>query len=292
MKTFYAAILAMLLLAIPAKGGVIYNPVRHTGADAIDPAGSQQITANQLGGGATQAILEARSDFGVVQDWAGFTAWGGNSANTNILAFSDIRPDVEFRVNNLSGTVFSEYGEAFNTAATHATSGTSSIRTGFVPGVVTSTNTFTMSFGTFDGTNFFYDQAVEAVGFTLNNINGGTNSATDTTRYRVDFQNAAGDSLFISAWVDVNTMPRDTADNRPNIFFAHMVDPNTPLEDWIARVVVREERRGAANGGNQMAFDDFGFTATLVPEPSSLLLFITVGTAAVVWCVRRRVSKR
>ena len=287
-------LIALLGWIAPAEGGVITDPTVFTGPDAIDPAGSETVTDNELGGAASQATLEARPDFGAVHDWVGFTGWNQNPANTNVLNFTNsTRPDVEFRIDNISGTTIqNNYGaNRSSTTGNWQTSGESHIslsQGGAEP--FTGTHTVTISFGDYSSGSFVNNQAVEAAGFTISNINGGTNTS-NSTRYQADFQNAAGDTLFLSDWVDDFSHQGDSVDGRPNVFFAHSTLPGALLEDRIARIILTEERRGGQGSANLMGFDDLGFTdefiaTAVIPEPSTLLLLTPLAALLLVW--RRR----
>lgn len=252
---------------------VIHDRTLHSGKRAIDPLGSQEITVRQFGGIASQDRLESRQDFGVVQDWSGFSGWNFHESQTNILVFDGKRPDVEFRVRKLQGDDLNAGFGSECIGSDWATSGDSSLRLGFVgKQLINSTHQVVITFGSYREGKFSNDRAVEGSCFTINNINGGSPRSNDTTRYRAEFFGLDGKTLYCSEWIDVASPKGGDLDKspRPNALFAYLAkNQNLPTE-WISQIVITEERRGGSGSGNQMGFDDFGFTS------SSQLMDLTV----------------
>jgi hypothetical protein len=189
-----------------AAAAVVADPTLASGFEAVDPPGSEEVDLLVVESGAdtTPRRIEQRYSFAVLQDWDGFSGWNQVNGASNVLSFSDpTTPDVKFEVNNVSGSLAPNPFGSELPSANHATSGASAYElTAFTGDTTpfTGTHAVTMTFGTYDaGSDTFTDDvAVEAASFTLNNINGGV-PATGLTRYRAEFFNAAGHSLYTSA---------------------------------------------------------------------------------------------
>jgi len=236
------AALGLIFSATTASGATITDPTLASGSGAINPNNLSLDAGDQPGDSTPMATLEARSDFRVLQDYAGFTSTGGAN-NPNIVNFVDSAiPDIRF---DYTGGPNSEGEERTDTTTS---SGNSSMR-------LQGEAVLLITFGTYDSgsSTFTADRTSDAASFMFNGwrfAGGGEITLT------VDYLDSQGDTI-----KSQSVTQTATADGPPrNTYFA-----------WEAPSIaaVSFTRTGDFKS-NIHAFDDFGFT--IIPEPGSLAL--------------------
>jgi len=240
-------ILACAVTAVSASGAVVTDPTLTSGANAIDPAGSVAVT--YTASTVTQADLESIPSFAAIQGWGGFTD------QSNIVTFTDTTlPAIRFTP---SGTFNTATGTGVSTSASYATSGTSFDK--LQVGASGSTVTYTIDFGTYDGSSFVAGAAsVRAVGFCITNYDTAGDTVTAT------FRNAAGAVLSTQTATEADVTTSGAA------FFGLDTGSTVAAADAISSVAIAYTQ-GTAN--DAIGLDDFGFTPTVpVPEPAALAL--------------------
>ncbi len=239
-----------------------------TGANAIDPAGSE--TVDQSVGTITAAALEARPDFvGALQDLGvGFD--GGNTGTfINFISFTDttladIRITVTASGNNPSSVNINDQSRV--------TSGSNGLRQ-------VSAGTIRFDFGEFDGTTFTLGKVVDAVGFTIGNLRS-------TMTFDVQFLDAGGTALTPTQTIATPTAEAVTPGSGGSAssdgiegYFSYASDGT--FANGIASVLIT--RTGGSNISSST--DDFGFTSA-IPEPTTVAMLL--GGLGTLLLLRRR----
>jgi len=232
------AALGLIFSASTAFGAVITDPTLASGSGAINPNGLSLDAGDQPADSTSMATLEGRSDFRVLQDYAGFT-----NTSENIVSFTDPdTPDIRFSYITGSGQ------DGREETGVPTSSGTSAMRLQ-VEGEVL------IEFGTYDSgsSTFTADRTSDAVSFMFNQWRfrgGGTITLT------ADYLDSQGDT--IKSQSVIQTSPKDGPPR--NTYFA-----------WEAPSIAAVSfTRSGDIKSNINTFDDFGFT--IVPEPGSLAL--------------------
>ncbi len=242
-----------------AQGAVIADPTLASGPNAIDPAGAEtldQTPATTSDGlavtAATEASLEARNDFRVVQNFTGF----GNTTNT--IHFTDpTLPDIRFTREQVSATP-NDFGEATSSDGFNTSAG-AAIRLRNNSGG-NKTTRVRFDFGSYDAGSDTWDgsvNAISAASINLINLSPGMVSAA-ASFYAEDGTLISQQTL--TAGTDADTPGSGATDG----LFALEVDGSTPLISYFdVRIVY-------PGGIKTVGLDDLGFTA--IPEPASLAL--------------------
>jgi len=236
------AALGLIFSASTAFGAVITDPTLASGSNAINPNGLSLDAGDQPGDSTSMATLEARSDFRVLQDYAGFTSTGG-AKNPNIVSFTD--PDTpDIRFSYISGP--NSAGEELTSTPT--SSGSSAMR-------LQVEGELLIEFGTYDSGSktFTADRTSDAVSFMFNQwdfVNGG-----GTITLTAEYLDSQGDTI-------KSQIVTDTANPGP--------DRNTYFAWEAPSIAAVSFTRSGDVRSNLNTFDDFGFT--IIPEPGSLAL--------------------
>ena len=246
-----SAVALSLVFVATASAAVVTDPVLSFGSNAIDPlspdANAGVLDATVLiANAATKADLAAISNFGVVQDFAGFTGRSAQGAGAgvpavNYFSFTDPnRPDV--RISSLSGNGSGGAGDS-NASTSGATIGPPAGTTDQYLGsnVTNGGFTQTIEFGTYNtGDNTFAaDRAVSAAGFMITRIN---NVATNWTATFYDANDGILDTQTTGIVQNVNSVA---------VLFGRI---STSADIRRIRIVFQ----GAVN----TFMDDLGFTST------------------------------
>jgi len=237
------AALGLIFSANTAFGAVITDPTLASGSNAINPNGLSLAAGDQPGDSTPMTTLEARSDFRVLQDYAGFTKTGGDN-NPNIVSFTDPdTPDIRFSY------IDSPKNDGEETDTT-TSSGTSAMRLQVAGELL-------IEFGTYDSgsSTFTADRTSDAVSFMFNQwrfAGGGTITLT------ADYLDSQGGT--IKSQSVTQTSPQNVDGPTRNTYFA-----------WEAPSIAAVSlTRSGDIKSNINTFDDFGFT--IIPEPGSLAL--------------------
>lgn len=274
--------------------GTVTNPTLVQGSGAIDPSGSQDLTANNSStsrriyssSAASEATLEARSDFYVMQDWTGFS-------NNTLVSFTNPNtPDIRFTAANVSGVAATVSPQSNSNLAT---SGTNALSLGATdPTKATGTpkpatiNTFTLSFGTVGaGNTFTADRSADAVSLILTNVKGGNQNGDNSSKQQFEVVFYSGNTVLY----DTNTFGGYFNGTAPVMQF---LNTGNGLEVYIAysaggdpskqiTSVQITERRDPTNGLDQVGLDDFGFTfaSQAIPEPASAAMLLLPAAAMI-----------
>lgn len=259
------------------SASVLTDPTRFTGTDSIDPVGYAELNATATNADSKTSV-EAVSTFGVVQSFTGFT---GRSANTwdDFISFTDTAlPDIAFKTNSTL-TSTNDNGEA---GSGNATLGTSSDAYIFTRNNTNSGNTrswiYDIDFGSYNtGSGAFTTNvnSVSAAAFTLSDLGLDGLSAAQTAS--AIFFNDAGDTL--------STQTLTGSGSIVNGLFAHIATGGESIGS-----IRLTANFGAGSGSSQnFGFDDFGFTAAAIPEPSTYAMIFGI-LAVVAAAIRRRRS--
>ena len=250
---------ALFLGTASAHGAVLVDPVTFTGADAIDPAGAEELDFLATGAVASD-ILESRPDFLAVHDFAGF---GGGVGSSNYFSFTDgSLPDVRFTT-------------AVNSSAAGYSTGTSALNSSPGTSVYLGNGTmrYEIDFGSYDAVTSTFDASVNSVsaaGFALIRQ---ADPASGARTFTVEFRSDEGALLSTQTYTD--QLGGESGDD---VFFGYQAIAG----ESIGRITLRLASDGNTLGGNT-ALDDFGFTT--VPEPASMTLML--GGLVAVGCRRR-----
>lgn len=269
MKTQTARFLLSCLILTAATdlhAAVITDRSTVTGSAAIDPDGDQTIDTIAAAAGPTQATLEARSDFRVIQDFSGLDSYIGTPASAvNTLSFTGTTlPDIRLRIDTAYGdpSTSTTNSGSFNSQAVRTSpnggwnlraAGTGS---GDVRGII--------EFGTYDGSTFTLGGiGVEAVAFTQAGLR-------DVLHPTVQYYNTSGVLLHTQTQVSNNVDPQSVGGS------GSQTDPDGPgglqsidtfysyqatslaTDDLISYVVITKNQAGTANLDG--IIDDLGFT--------------------------------
>ncbi len=264
-----AAMLPAMGLSAAVHAAIIVDPALVTGANAIDPAGSETIDSrpgqNLTGGNRTaevnfitEANLEARSDFkGAIQSLG--TGMGGT---TNYIQFTTDASLADIRITSST------------TAADIANSGR--VTSGTAGFAQSAQGTVLFEFGDFDGTTFTLGKVVDAVGFTIGNVR-----FTNGSSFQVLFKNSLGNVVSTQNITGVDEGGTGSSGGIEG-FFSYAGDAT--LANGIASILVTR-----TGGGNiNTSIDDFGFTSAIstgIPEPAS---FALLGLGGLLMLGRRR----
>ncbi len=271
---FAALALPVFLTGIlPAHAVLIgTNPTLFTGPGAIDPVGQNQLDGVATGLNVTEATLEGRSDFFVINDF-GTTTDGQNSESHFILFDDSTVPDIRFTdlvAGKGNGQGQSGAGQQ-TSSATSFFVGTSQI------------NTFIIDFGLWGGagsdtitgnTDDIFDTAansVAAVGFAMVNMRSGHD-------YTFDFLDGSNNILSTASITGVDGDTTNSGNGGGQDFFVGHDAGAGPLISAI-RINVN------STGGGFTALDDLGFQTVPIPEPS---VFPLVGLSLFMGLTRRR----
>jgi hypothetical protein len=259
------AVMGISVGTVHAAVITITNPVRVTGADAIDPSESRNVGANNASGATSQAVIEALAGFGAIQEFGGFT---GNSTVADEYIFDNVAdttlPDLRITYTGLiaSGVV------AINNAS-FATSAESSMR---LPGNGHGAYGMSIQLGSWNGESLTSgaELGVAAFAFTLSGRYGQVNSVTFT------YYDALNNLLSTQVAPATNATGTGTA----AVYTGYQI---TPGQNAISRVEISISPISIESNG-LFGLDDIGFTP-MVPEPSALLL---AAGALPLWMRRKR----
>lgn len=251
---------AALALPVATHAAVLSDPTLYTGADAIDPAGSEGIDVSH--GNITESALEALPGFRAVQDFTGFTGATANNASvTNYISFTDsAQPDIRFTT---TGATAINNSGAHGTSPAQGTSGTSLI---ILDASTVAAMTMTITFGSYDAGVFTSAIGVSAAGFTLSNN-------ADAYAFSIVFRSTLGAALqTVSFNGDTDA---DAGGNHLDVFVGYQADSGSLIGS------VEITRTGSSfNTG----FDDLGFST--IPEPSTYAALL--GLAGLSFAAYRR----
>jgi hypothetical protein len=269
---FLPKTISQLISVFTISGGVasaatitINNPVRVTGANAIDPADARSVGNNNASGSTAQSVLEGLAGFGAIQDFSGFT---GNTTKSNEYIFNNVTdttlPDIRI---TYTGEITSGLVAISNPS--FSTSPDSSMR---LPGTGEGVYGMSIQLGSWSGTALTTgtDLGVAAFGFTLSGRYGQVNSVTFT------YYDALNNVLSTQLAPDTGVSGQSTA----AVYTGYQI---TSGQNAISRVEISVNPISTTSNG-LFGLDDIGFTA-MVPEPSALLL---AAGALPLCCLRRR----
>lgn len=278
MRTIIAAIFLLALPFSAARAAVVTNPVRVSGAGAIDPAGSQTVDFNGAGAGfASQATLEADPAFGAIQSFSGFVS--ATTPPQNYIDFTaGYIPDIAL---GMTGKFTTNSGASFNSASNISTSDTRGIR--FRINTTSTagsggTLTYTIDFGRYDVATGAFDGSVNSVdkaGFTISSFGSGHSLS-------VRFIAADGTVLSTQTATGTNT---DTIDGGTGaeVYFGH---DSTGVFDRLISLIQIDDTATDGSAASADYLDDLGFT--MVPEANGGTALIAMIIATILQRPARR----
>lgn len=255
---FALSLFTALAVQLPASAATIVTDlplVAGPNSAAIDPVGAEtwNLDATATTGAlASQAVLEARTDLWTMQGFAGFVGGGdytNNFTNVNL-------PDIRFLA---SGTVASGTGGTGNDTTGAGQNTSAGTAYNFAAGSSTGTLTLRIEFGTWNGSTFANDRAVDAVGFMVAGVR--TNNTVNVSMFN-------STNVLLGAF----TLAGNDSDSGEQQGREGYFGFESGLSNDIAYLIV--QKTATSNGSSAAGLDDFSFTA--VPEPSQTLL-LTVG---------------
>lgn len=219
----------------PAQATVITPTV----GSVVDPAGVETVDSI-ASSSATLAAFNAQGGLSVIQDWTG--ASGGSDIIN--LSGVDIRITTSFS---------SLYTDGRDTSATFQTSASAQN----FAWAGSNGQTITIEFGTWNGSSFTADQAVQSAGLTFLNFGGAYDTASDQT---IVYRDASLSTLSTQVFAGVSG---DTTTTGGSDFFSGYISGSQN----IASIQIAITR---SSGDSDIAIDDLAF---VVPEPSTYAIF-------------------
>jgi len=243
-ESWLRGVIEELLIAEPAPTPVIENPATVAGrGDVIDPSGTETVDQSF---GTPQETLEARSDLRVLQDFTDFTA---STTGDNTVRFIDgTLPDMQFQW--FGSFNINQAGDGVNDTR-FATSGSSHLRQ---RNSAAGTSTLTITFGTWDGTEFTGNQSVGAAGFTLSQV------YTDKSGI-VTFRDSTGTAIPGATFSYSGLSNVDASGNHRDIYFGWDSTAQSTAPIGSISITFTDSSSPYSSG-----LDDFAFT-TVTPGP-------------------------
>jgi hypothetical protein len=243
------------LIALMVGGSFAVNAavITPTLGTAVDPSGSEEVD-HLASGSATLAAFNAQTGLGVVQDWTGAT---GSSDIINLA-------DVDIRITTSFSSILTD-GRDTATNLQTSSGGQNFAWSG------TNGQTITIDFGTWNGTAFTADRAVQSAGLAFINFGGAYDTASDQTiTYRDSGASALSTQVFVGGLTDAQS-------SGGTEYFSGFISGSQNISS-IQIAITR------SSGSSDIAIDDLAFA---IPEPSTFALFGLAGVAALVGLRRR-----
>jgi hypothetical protein len=256
---------------------VVSNPAVVTGSGSVNP-GSE--TLGYFAGSDATLLSNLKSDsyFRAIQDYSGFTGYTANDKTYTV----NFAADQDIRFTYGSANITSSAAALSN--ATYAISGSSSLR--LQAASASTATSLTVSFGTSDGgTGFAVDQTVTGVGFTLTGNYG--NAVNDTVT--VTYYSIIGTALSTQTYTNSTSTSSSAGGNGPVNAFSAYLNTTGDVASNVSYLTISFTTDTAAPF--IFGLDDFGFTTTAIPEPSSIALLGGAASLAFVLAVRRRTRR-